>query len=82
MMCRAMVVIDYLYVGDLPAWIATMSITLYITEIQPWYMQKEDVVFFIIAIAIVISMALFVKPVLQGEEIFQHPEILSNILET
>ncbi len=33
-------------------------------------MQKEDAVFFIIAIVIVISMAVFVKPVLQGEEIF------------
>lgn len=33
-------------------------------------MQKEDAVFFIIAIVIVISMALFVKPVIQGEEIF------------
>jgi hypothetical protein len=69
MMWLAKVVIDYLYVGDLPLGMAMMSISLYMAEIQPWYMQKEDAVFFIIAIAIVISMALFVKPAIQGEEI-------------
>ena len=33
-------------------------------------MKKEDAVFFIIAVVIVLSMAIFVKPVLQGEVIF------------
>ncbi|MBT8507312.1 hypothetical protein AZH53_02560 [Methanomicrobiaceae archaeon CYW5] len=33
-------------------------------------MKKEDAVFFIIAVVVVLSMAIFVKPVLQGEAIF------------